>query len=287
MLCPPFATSMCATLPAELRDQVYDYLWHRKALHELDSKIALPYVKVYDDRVTHDWCLSAPNFADASLVGEPFARGAATYFFRMLTKAEVHYRLVRAFLQIELFGNMSFRPRDVIRLLKIDVAWSLSNGEKFAYNDLRENFKSLLELPVKDDFAIEIFLPRDMQFSRTLYHVLDIIRPIYHSLVQKGVRIKVMGFRFFTPSWREDTMKRKNHISPFSYTTAEVLNCYFDMTTEAWFLMKEAEIAKIKKPLRRERCFEVCSPRCRGRFVLTSLSRSWTTCESVSATWVP
>jgi hypothetical protein len=257
MICPQFAGNMCASLPAELRDQVYDYLWNRKSLHELDKKIALPYVKVYETRITNDWYLSAPIFSDASFVGQPFARGAATYFFRMLTKAEVHYRLVRAFLQIKTFGNMSLRPRDVIRFLKIDVAWSISGGDRFAYDDLRENLKSLLDLPAKDDFAIEIFLPRDMQFSRTLYHVLDIIRPIYHSLVQKGVKIKVLGFRFFTPSWREDSMKRKSHISPYKYTTAELLNCYFDMTTEAWFLMKEAEIAAIKKPQRRQKCFEV------------------------------
>jgi hypothetical protein len=262
---------MCKVLPAELRDQVYDYLWDRASLNVLDGKIALPYVKVYESRVTHDWCLSVPILANTSFVGESFARGAATYFFRMMTKAEVHYRLVRAYLQIKTFGNMSIRPCDVIRFLKIDVAWSLSGGGRFAYSDLRENLKSLLDLPARDDFTIEIFLPRDMQLSRTLYHVLDIIRPIYHSLVQKGVKIKVLGFRFFTPSWREHSKKETGKTSPTKYTTAELLNCYFDMTTEAWFLMKEAEIAAIKKPQRMQKCFEVCLPRYRIQFVLINV----------------
>jgi hypothetical protein len=271
LLCPPFIACVEAAFPKELRDLVYSYLWDEDCVDFVDehvSKAAPRLPKLWGIPVKWavplDWVLPTPFFADTRFVGEQFAREAATWYFRHASNAEVHYRLVRAFFGMEKFGDMSFRPRDVIRRLTIEVAWSIYAWHEFAYADFRENMEYLLTLPVKDDFEIVIYLPRDMQFSRLFFHVLDTLKPIYKALVEKGMRVKVLGYQFFTPSWKyghdsDDEMKLEQ---AREYTTAEQLNCYFDMTPETWFTMQAAEISAIRQPQRRAKCFEVRHTQC-------------------------
>lgn len=282
LLCRPLIEAIHEALPAELRDQVYDLLWDEDAIDLVDKQLALPNGSVQDERLSNDWVLEVPFFANAKVVGESFAREAATYFFRMVTDAEIDYRLVQAYLRMENFGNMSLRPREITRLLRIDLAWSFSFNH-FAYADLQANLESLLDLPVRDDFAIEVFIPRDMQFSRTLFHILDIIKPIYRAFVTKGMVIKVLGYCFFTPSWRQLADYTDGPEPKQFCTTAELLNCYFDGTTEEWFTMKDAEIAAIKNPRRREKCLEVrASLQSAIGCGLTHHDRSWRLCGAIS-----
>ncbi|EAT90529.2 hypothetical protein SNOG_02317 [Parastagonospora nodorum SN15] len=240
----------------QLRDQVYDHLWNEDAIDLVDGQLELPFNNVRDERLSHDWVLQAPFFADASIVGESFAREAATYFFRMLTDNEVDYHILQAYLRINSFGNISLHPGEIIRRLRIDVSYQ-SDPYSFAYADLKRNLESLLDLSVRNDLTVEVFLDRELQFSRNFFHIMDMIMPIYQILVEKGVMIKVLGHRFFTPKWRQDVENTNEAEQKRYITTAEMLNYYFDGTTEEWFTMKDTEIASIKNPRRRQRCHEV------------------------------
>jgi hypothetical protein len=262
LLCPPVTMSVHVGLPRELRDQIYDHLWEQKWIDSVDEFIATSH-KAYKGKLNpstqslRDWVLPAPYFANARFVGENFAREAATRFFRALTETEVHYTMVRAYLDVETFGNMAFRPREVIRHLTIDVAWSVSEWEELAYSDLWDCMNSLLALQVRNDLTIDIYLSRDLQFSRNLFHVLDTIKPAYQTLVQKGVKIKVLGYRFFTPRWRNHEDINANMRPKRLCTTAEQMSYYFDRTPEDWLQMKEAEINVINPPQRRMKHLEV------------------------------
>ncbi|KAH7406750.1 hypothetical protein DE146DRAFT_404098 [Phaeosphaeria sp. MPI-PUGE-AT-0046c] len=261
LLCPPRAYDVMAGLPPlELRDQVYSYLWDEQAVHRVESQIGDVTNELSELHLSKDWTLQVPHFADANYVDEPFAREAATLFFRVITALEVQYRSVRRFLKMSSFGNMSLCPRDIIRRLVIDVKFApvgRSYRRIIVLADLRDNLESLLTLPVRDNFEIIIYIDREIQFSRTLFKTLEIMKPIYHALVQKGMKIKVLGFQFFTPAWRNPDDIREEATVGRPCTTAEQLNYYFEMTPMEWLDMKEGELNAIKQPLRRERCMRI------------------------------
>lgn len=261
LLSPPRAYDVMAGLPPlELRNQIYSYLWDEQAVRHLTSCIEEIVNTQSDLRLSQDWVLQVPYFADANFVGESFAREAATLFFRLITDAEIHYRLVRSFLKMSSFGNMSLCPRDIIRRLVIDVGFTQIGYYRVnvILSDLIDNLQSLLALPAKDDFEIVIYLDRALQYSHTLFKFLEAIKPTYHALVQKGMKIKVLGYQFFTPAWRNPNDIREEATIRRPRTTAEQLNYYFAMTPIEWLDMKEGEINTIKQPVRREKCTEVC-----------------------------
>jgi hypothetical protein len=263
VLLQPFADIVHASLPAELRELTYDCLWDDHFTDYVDSQISAECTLNDDVRNSQDWILEAPSFADAKFVGDAFAREAATYFFRWATGAEVHYRCAKAFLNMKHFGGMSFRPRDVIRRLTVNIEYSFTsqNAIDFDFYELHENLDSLLSLPVKDDFAIDIYVSRDMQFSCNLFIVLEILRPIYFDLVHKGHKVRVLGYRFFTPAWRRWSVGNVIYEIPRTRptcTTAEQLNHYFHMLPEEWLAMKTKEISKMKPPQRMLKCWAVC-----------------------------
>jgi hypothetical protein len=263
MMCAPFSAGIHRRLPRELRDQVYDYLWEQPYVDDVDATISLPprfFKNAPNDPVSHkqNMILRMPFFADARFVEEDFAKEAATFFFRTLTDAELHYQFVSTYLRIERLGNMEFRPRDVTRRLIIDIAWSISQQKEVSYSDLQDTLDSLLTLPVRDDLAIVIYLGRDLQYSRNMFCVLDMIKPVFQALVQKGVNIKVLGYRFFTPRWRDSADDEPGTVTKRPCTTAEQLNYYFDRTSDEWFKMKEAELKAIEQAVRRQKCLEVC-----------------------------
>jgi hypothetical protein len=140
------------------------------------------------------------------------------------------------------------------------IAWWISQQNEVSYSDLQSTLDSLLALPVRDDLAIVIYLGHDIQYSRNMFCVLDMIKPVFQTLVQRGVKIKVLGYRFFTPRWRNTDDDEPGVATKRPCTTAERLNYYFDHTPDEWFAMKEAEPRAIKQPLRRQRCLEVCYP---------------------------
>ena len=254
-----FPPTVCSSLPRELRDQIYDYLWTEDYVEELDSVIsardAPPWLSSSDISSSN---LPVPFFADAAIVGSEFAKEAAVWYFRMLTGAEINYRHVRGYLERDTFGSMTFMPRDVINILTIDVRFEFNSrvtGE-IAYAALRDSMNSLSLLQDQKNLStIEIYLSQSLQFSRALFHVLDIIAPAYHALEGRaGPKIKVMGYQFFTPAWRnegEPTTKKK------SCATVELMNYYFAGTPEEWLAMKEEEIKADPKPQRRQKCYEV------------------------------
>ncbi|KAF2034049.1 hypothetical protein EK21DRAFT_57280 [Setomelanomma holmii] len=257
-MCPPFAAAVHASLPQELRDQIYDALWDEETRKRLDDLIGRSYHSLHESGELNNWILPGPFFTEPTYIGEHFAKEALTYFFRMVSQAEVHYRAINHFLEIDQFGRMEFRPIDILRVLTINVEWTFRD---LAYDDLRENMESLLTLPVREDFEIVIYIDRNLQFSRHLFHILELIRPVYHALVAEGVKIKVLGYRFFTVRWREQAIATDNDSDgpKLQYETAEQLNYYFNGTAEEWLQMKDAEIRKIKRTPRRLKNLEVSS----------------------------
>jgi hypothetical protein len=254
---------------------IYDLLWYEKPADELDQSIAdLHFGERNDMRERTSSTLVAPYFADPRYTGEDFANEAAERFFSSLTQAEVHYQAVQGYLQIDTFDSLQMAPRDFIRRLTINIEWSFSinpltrcsymSGHVAsldpAWTDLESNLDSLLRLPIKDSFSIVIYLSRDLQFSRNLFCALDTIKPVYLTLVAKGMRVKVLGYRFFTPSWRLRT-KFANGLDRSSQT-AEQLNYYFDRTPEEWLSMVGTELEAIKQPQRKMGCLEVRATHC-------------------------
>lgn len=261
MLSPPCAQDVLARLPPlELRNHVYSYLWNEEAVALIDSQVSEVISRPTILQPPQDWVLRVPFFVDANYVGEQFAREAATLFWRLVTDAEIHYRLIRPFLNISSFGNITLRPCDIMRRLVIDVGFSHASYYRVdvLLVELIDNLESLLALPVKDDFEIVIYISRELQFSRTLFKTLEAMKPIYYALVQKGMKVKVLGYQFFTPAWRNPNDIREEARVRRPCTTAEQLNYYFAMTPYEWLDMKEGEINDIKQPVRRERCMEVC-----------------------------
>jgi hypothetical protein len=260
LLSPPFAKIFHASLPRELRDLVYDYLWDERSVDYVDSQLSSERKIEGNVHDSQDWILRVPSFADAKFVGEPFAREAATWFFRSVTGAEVHYCNLPAFFNMNQLGHMPFCPRDIIRRLIVSVKWSVASHRtrEFAYAELQENLESLLTLLVKEDFTINMYITSGMQFSCTLFRVLEIIRPYYYALVHKGHKVKVLGYRFCTLSWRKYDVIKEETSPERTCTTAEQLNYYFDGTPEDWFAMNRAEIESMREPLRKEKCLEVC-----------------------------
>lgn len=253
--CNAVTAIVCQSLPRELRDQIYDYLWKSDYVEELDSilssKYAPPWLSSGDIASLN---LKVPFFADPAIVDSNFANEAAMWYFRMLTRAEFDYRHVRGYLQRDTFGSMKFIPRNAIRRLTIDIDWDIQKNEDFAYAALRDSMNSLLMLKDHKNLTIEIYLCRHLQFSSTLFPVLDIIKPIFHILETKGPGIKVMGYQFFTPAWKEDhgrTEEKK------TYATVELMNCYFQVTPKEWLALKDEEIKAIPQSRLREKCYEV------------------------------
>lgn len=261
LLTPPRAQDVMARLPPlELRNHIYDYLWDEKAVRLVDSQLAEIVPGQVDLQSAPKWALRVPYFVDANYVGEAFAREAATLFWRLITDAEIHYRLVRSFLNMSSFGNMSLRPCDIIRRLVIDVGFSQAGYYRVnvVLAELIDGLESLLALPVRDDLEIIIYIEREIQFSRNLFKVLEVMKPTYHALTQKGMKVKVLGYQFFTPAWRNPNDIREEAKVRRPCTTAEQLNFYFAMTPYEWLDMKEGEINEIKQFVRKERCMEVC-----------------------------
>jgi hypothetical protein len=201
--CSSIAASVHARLPREVRDAIYDHLWDQKSREDLDKKISAPYIGACDSRVHKEWVLKAPFFSDARFMGHTLAHEAAARFFRTL-KARVAFQVLPVFLRIERFGSMELRPIDFMRCLTVDVGWANLKLKALACRDLRHSLVSLLQLPIKEDFAIVLSLGPNVHLSQDLFVALEIIRPTYQALVAKGVKIKVLGFHFFPPGWRED-----------------------------------------------------------------------------------
>ncbi|KAF2828207.1 hypothetical protein CC86DRAFT_369324 [Ophiobolus disseminans] len=252
-----FAITVLTRLPRELRDNIYDYLWDSKSVDHVEEWISASHEVGRKASSLHHWDPLAPSFADATYIGELFAQEVVTWFFRMIKKPEVDYRAVQAYLEMDTFGSMTFRPRDVIRRLTIKVDWEFSSQRGVAYGDLQKNLESVLSLPVRDDFVVEIFIALVLFPVVELFHVLEVIRPIYRGLVDKGMRVDVLGDRFFAAKWR-DRADKKAAPKRTPREMAGLLNDYFDVTTpEEWLLLKETEINQFSHQRRKMKCLQM------------------------------
>lgn len=265
--CRPFAALVFDKLPRELRDQVYDYLWQGVDADFLDREIScVP--EFFHRNDDNEWVLRAPFYAAADFVGPHFAREAALWYFQKLTNAEVDYKAVHDFLRMKEFGNQAFTPVTTLRTLNIALDWDISNRSKENYyidqDALRFNLQSLLTLKPHEDFSVVLYLDRNLQFSREMFHALETIRPIYHDVVKSGLNFKVLGFRFFTPAWRRNGSKKVTR--PIK-ATSEQLNHYFEMNPEDWLVLIGKELNQIKQRDRRRACQQVSQTQVSGVIV--------------------
>ena len=258
LVCHPFARTVPARLPRELRDQVYDYLWDQTSRGRVEEWFSPSTDAEDDDGSLQNCVLTAPHFAHATFVGEDFASEAVTWFFSMLKKPEVDYRRAQTYIQMKNFGSVTIRPIDVIRHLAIWVECGMfgrPNYKDIPWENLRINLESLLGLPVRDNLVLEIRISENLQFTHELFRVLVTIRPVYHALVEKQVNIKVLGNNFIIARLADDPKVAAEQGRPRN--DAEQLNCYFDGTPEEWFLKKEVDILAIEEARRRISCMKV------------------------------
>ncbi|KAH7389941.1 hypothetical protein BKA66DRAFT_568849 [Pyrenochaeta sp. MPI-SDFR-AT-0127] len=268
----PHLTAMIqARLPREIRDQIYDHLWTVDDVEKLDSVISSEYAPHWlSSNDIASLILPVPFFVNPLFVGCSFADDASVWYFRMRSRAEIKYHHVRGFLERNSFGFMPFIPRDIIRRLTINIEWAVGDRVELAYAALRDSMNSLLLLQDREDLDIHIYLSRDLQFSQTLFHVLEIIKPVIHMFERKGPKIKVMGYQFFTPAWRD-------HLDPIpkeTFATVELLNYYFKGTPEEWLSMKNKELLAITQLQRKDMCLAILDKmRDNLRIMNTSISR--------------
>jgi hypothetical protein len=215
----------------------YDYLWTDELVHELDNKISAFAMATRMDQDTMEAIdPPVPPFANSHLVGNEFAGEAAVHYFRMRMVAEVDYRCVRAYLERTRFGPMPFLVQSVIRRLAIKIDWDMCkyySGEIFEHEALKDSMESLRVLQDHKDMTIEIYLHPDLQFCRSLYHLLETIKPGYLQLREANVDIRVLGYKWFSG------------MEAHTDTTSEQLNYYFTRTPKEWLELKADEIKTI------------------------------------------
>lgn len=261
LICKPFAAIVYNRLPRELRDQVYDLLWTDEEVDQLDQVIGtskdLPRLNHWSDPTVPSE-RAVPFFADADFTGPEFAHEAAVWYFKMRTRGEIHYSQVRNYIERNEFGGVKLAPINFIRRLTINLEWVMPYADHLSYADLRECMESLLTLKDKKRLAIEIYLSRDMQFSRTMFQALELIRPFFLEMKGNGFPPKLMGYQWFSPKWRQVNPDRVEERK--TYATVELLNYFFDGTPEEWLAMKSEEIQADENHTRRKKCFQVRQP---------------------------
>jgi len=189
--------------------------------------------------------ISVPRFANATLVGIEFASEAAVLYFRALIGAEIDYRCARAHLERENVGEMPCPVAKTIRRLTIKIEEEYT-GWAIDYKVLKECMQSLLLLKDHDGICIEIYLNSSIQYSGALFRVLETIKPVFLALCATKVKIKVLGYNFF--SLLEDKS---------GDVFSEQLNYYFMGTPQEWLDMKKIENREIQEVLLRNQCKRV------------------------------
>ncbi|KAL1800253.1 hypothetical protein ACET3X_000595 [Alternaria dauci] len=247
-LCSSLTAIILAKLPRELRDHVYDYLWTGEHVESMDEVISfVPKQYFLDEAATNAPELPVPRFANVTFVGVDFASEAATRYFRVLSGAELDYRYVRAHLERNHFGPMVFAVKKDIRCLVMKIeetAMTIYPGKRIALDALTDSMNSLLMLKDYQDISIKIYLEAGMQSSLAFYQALEAIKPVFMTLREANIDIKVLGYDFFSTTEDDDEdifSEQLNH-----YLTAG--------TPEEWLDMKAREIKKLPRGLPRKRC---------------------------------
>jgi hypothetical protein len=253
-LCPAFTDIILGKLPRELRDQIYDYLWTEECIESMDGAISFaPRYYFSDEAGTNVLDLPVPRFANATFVGVDFASEAAARYFRSLSNAEIDYRYVRAHLERNNFGPMEFAVRDNIQhlVMRVDETYgTIFPGKRIASRALDDSMNSLLMLKDNRNLRVEIYLEPGMQWSMAFYQALEVIKPVFLTLCEANIDIRVLGYDFFSTTEDDDA-------DIFS----EQLNYYLTAASPGeWLDMKAKEIKEIPPGPLRQRCNRVsCS----------------------------
>jgi hypothetical protein len=248
---PSFTAIILAKLPRELRDLVYDYLWTEDHVESMDRACSFaPAWYFSDEAAINAPDLPVPRFANATFVGVDFASEAAARYFRVLSGTELDYRYVRAHIERDHLGPMAFAVKDDIRRLVITIDESggtIYTGRRIACRALNDSMNSLLMLRDHQNLSVRIYLESDMQWSLAFYQALEAIKPVFLTLREANIDIKVLGYDFFSTTEGDDT-------DIFS----EQLNYYLTARApKEWLDMKAKEIKEIPRGPLRQRCKRV------------------------------
>jgi hypothetical protein len=249
--CPGFTAIILEKLPRELRDQIYDYLWMGQYIESMDQAISFaPKYYLSDEAGTTAPDLPVPRFANATFVGVDFASEAAARYFRSLSNAELDYRYVRVHLERNNFGPMEFAVRDNIQHLVMTIDekhGTIYPGKRIASRALDDSMNSLLMLKDNRSLRVEIYLEPGMQWSLAFYQALEVIKPVFLTLCEANINIRVLGYDFFSTTEDDDA-------DIFS----EELNRYLTAATPVeWLDMKAKEIKEMPPGPFRQRCNRV------------------------------
>ncbi|XP_014558899.1 hypothetical protein COCVIDRAFT_24632 [Bipolaris victoriae FI3] len=247
-LCLPLTSLILSRLPRELRDQIYDLLWGDEHAERLDEALSITpdALKISEQPILDLPHLSVPPFANSRFVGIEFASEAATRYFRAITVAEIDYRCVRAHINRNRFGPMCFPIKEIISRLTISVYENSLYGlgmSGFAKTALEDSLDSLLMLKSNRHLKVKIYLPWRIQYKKSLFQVLETIRPFSATFRNANMDVRVLGYDFFNPI--EDDSE---------WIFSEQLNYYFDGTPEEWLEMKIKEVKEIADARQRKAC---------------------------------
>jgi len=228
-----FSTS----LPLELRDQVYDYLWDQMSLEGATKACSTHHERTIPGLPCHgiDTCMTCakhsvlPFFTRPSFVGKT-AFEAVDVFFRKAVPWKLSYKDIDAFLAQDVFSE-GIKLRDHIRCLSIKL-------DDRSSVDMEPNLEALSAIKNTDGFRLELVISEQYEspnYTLQLLPLLDHVKPTFLRL-SKQCGFQVV-FRF-----QHGLFRPENHSA---FYTAEDLRDYCLEELECWLAKIEARDKKV------------------------------------------
>lgn len=101
-------------------------------------------------------------------MGEIFTHEAVLWFLGTLKAPDVYYCSLKGYLEMGSFGPVAIRPCDVVRSLEIGLGWDFFQ-RGFEYEGLHAGMENLVNMPFRDEFAVEIVVAPDLVDSLELF----------------------------------------------------------------------------------------------------------------------
>jgi hypothetical protein len=273
------------TLPCELRDQVYTYLWDAEAIEKVKAlwvRYSCNYGRKERRRdiesgscFTNRECVcdipsTLPIFARSSYASDIAAENIGI-FFRNVKSLIEHTDYIEEHLG-EWFFASGVQARDHIRYLEVLISTDLSFSDLRLLNKeperldcppykeiiaredaaLKENLTSLSTIRFNKGFHLQLVFSNRVQWSSPFLRVLEIIKPICRTLIDE-YKFKITILQYTGNASRIRKILRPHGMPPNYLQTdyhlyrSEDLQAYFDNTPKEWLLMMEAKSAKVSR----------------------------------------
>lgn len=273
------------TLPRELRDQVYIYLWDAEAIEKVKAlwdRYSANYGRGERSRdIERGACpisrgcvcdipSTLPIFARSSYASDIAAENIGI-FFRNVKSRTSHTDYIEEHLG-EWFFASGVQARDHIRYLEVLISSDLSPSELRLlkkeperldcppYKDiiaredaaLKENLTRLSTIRFSKGFHLQLVFSNKLQWSSSFLRVLEIIKPIRRTLIDEyKFNITILqdtgNALKIRKIFHPHRMPHNYLRSHFYLYLAEDLQAYFDNTPKEWLLMIEAKYARVSR----------------------------------------